>query len=320
VPVSFDPAPDAVQLAALAAELVRATSPECPDPPFLLALAASACDGTDPHGADAEILELGPSTNPVTLLCHQQPKPEWMAAGVLVNGWTVPPDAAVGIDWRTMTPTVPLSVHPARRAVRTLHIVSRGGAVALAMHGEGADAPEVNATDDGGEPGGPCGPLPDSLRRLFGLPTPPSPVTALELWASLWLQALVRTHCRRSTTWATVARIHPASALLEDDGIRATPENLVVAGRALAVAKGWDDLQLRAVTGSDAWSILPPSDVAAWADAGMFARLVLRNIDPLWASRRSLGRGLSRTVLGLVDDVLAEWQLDTAPPGSLSAA
>jgi hypothetical protein len=219
-----------------------------------------------------------------------------------------------------MTASTPISRHPARRAVRTLHLVSRGGAVAMAMLLDGDDLPEVNATDDGGEPGGPCGPLPDALRRLFGLPTPPCEVSTLELWASLWLHAVRVDRRRAGTSWAGVARVHPATALIEEARLKATPENLVVAGRAFARSKGWDELQLSAVTGSDSWSILPPSDVAAWADAGMFARLVVRNVPPLWSSRLELGRVLPQGVLGLVDDVLATWRLDTTPPGARAAA
>jgi len=309
--------PEASELADIAAELVGASCPDCPPTPFLLALPAGRgsepCLGPDADGADVEVLPIA-GVDPVELLCHQRPSPGWAAAGVMVDGWTVPPSAEPEVDWRTLRPTVPISRHPARRAVRTLHLVSRGGAVALALLGHGDDRPEVHVTDDGAEAGGPCGPLPDALRRLFGLATPPCPVGAVELWASIWLQVVVASGGSRSS-WAAVARAHPAAALLGGEGIRATPENLVVAGRALARGKGWGELQLDAVTGGeDAWPFMPPSAVAAWADSGMFARLVLRHLSPLWLSRRELAPVLAAGVLSLVDDVLAAWGLNAEPP------
>jgi hypothetical protein len=315
--------PDADALARLAADLVRADAVDAPDPPVVLAIGDRALDAAD-GGVDVAVLPLatahvGGPDDPLTVLCRQRPDPRWAVVGLLADGWTIPPaDADDEIDWRTLVPRVAPSRHPSRRRVRTLHLVSRSGAVAMAVLSEGDDVPDLHVIEDGGEVGGPCGPLPDALRRMVGLSTPPCPVTAVELWASLWLEAVAALASRRAT-WATVAHLHPASWLHEGLDGAITPQQLVVAGRAFARARGWDRLQVEAVTDPGEWDLFPSPEVASWADAGMFARLVVREVQPLWSSRLQLDRLLQPAVLGSVLDVLGAWGLNASPPGERAA-
>jgi len=316
---------DADALGELASALLRLPArPGWPETPFLLALPWGDPWRVDDLGFDLEALALcGGGNEALEVLCHQQAKPEWVAVGVVIEGWTVPRAAADDVDWRTLHRNGPtLGVHPQRRRVRTLHLVGRAGPVALALLAEGADEPEVHATADGGAEGSPTGPLPDGLRRLLGLSTPPCPVPPLEMWASLWLAAVAGCASRRQRlplSWDAVVALHPGAQMLGDAVDIKSVDHLIVVGRVLARAKGWDALQMAAVTGEGP-AFLPSPQVAAWADAGMFARLVLRELDPLWAVRRDLDGRLTPRVLAQVDAALTAWNLDAVPPGQPTLA
>lgn len=311
---------DAAALADVACTILGMPArPAWPEPPYLLALPWGDPWRVDDLGFDLEALPLDSGASALGVLCRQRAKPEWVAVGVVVDGWTLPPAATGGVDWRTLRRDgASLRVHPQGRRVRTLHLVGRGGAVALALLGDGDPEPESHATDDGGVDGGPTGPLPDGLRRLLGLPTPPCPVPAVELWASLWLAAVASQAGRRRRAplgWPAVAALHPGAQLLQRSIHADLAPGLVVVGRALARARGWEALQRAAVGGTEPASFLPPPDVAARADAGMFARLVLRQVEPLWASRRALEASLGPLVLARVDATLRAWDLHPTPPG-----
>ena len=308
---------DVDALGAVAASLLRLPArPGWPEPPFLLALPWGDPWRVDGLGFDLEARSLADADDALRVLCRQQARPEWVAVGVVVDGWTVPTSATDDVDWRTLHRNGPsLRRHPQRQRVRTLHLVGRGGPVALALLSDGDVEPQVHASPDGSADGGPTGPLPDGLRRLLGLPTPPCPVTALELWASLWLAAVAARARRGPLDWAAVAGLHPGSRLLQRAGPPDLTPDVVVVGRALARARGWDTLRRTAASGAEQASFLPPPDVAARADAGMFARLVLRQVEPLWAVRRELDGRLDPSVLAEVDATLAAWCLDPVPPG-----
>jgi len=315
---------DAGALGELACSLLRLPCrPGWPEAPFLLALPWGDPWRVDDLGFDLEAMGLRGGDSPLEVMCHQRAKPEWVAVGVVVDGWTVPPSATDDVDWRTLhRKGPPLRSHPQRRRVRTLHLVGRNGPVALALLREGAHEPEGHATADGGADGGPTGPLPDGLRRLLGLPTPPCQVPAIEMWASLWLAAVAaraqRQRRRVPTGWDAVVALYPGAQMLGGAVEVESVEHLVALGRVLARAKGWDSLHLAAVTGEGP-DFLPPPDVAAWADAGMFARLVLRELEPLWSVRGELDGRLSPQVLARVDATLSAWQLESTPPGGAAA-
>ncbi len=318
------PSLDVDDLARLASALLGLPArPGWPDAPFLVALPWGDPWRVDDLGFDLEARPLPGGDAAVKLLCHERPKPEWVAVGVVADGWTVPASATAGVDWRTLRRDGPsLRTHPQRRRVRTLHLVGRGGSVALALLPDGGDEPEVHTTADGGAEGGPTGPVPDGLRRLLGLSTPPCPVPAAELWASVWLSnvAAAGRGRRAGLSWAEVAALHPGVHLLQSSGFEVDPNRLVLIGNLLAVAKGWGELQAMAAVGAPWPPFLPPPDVAAWADAGMFARLVLREVEPLRACRRGLSGRLPPAVLAAVDDALATWGLDPSVPAERAGA
>ncbi len=315
------PSLDVDDLAGLAGVLLGLPArPGWPDPPFLVALPWGDPWRVDDLGFDLEARSLlGGGDGALHLLCSEVAKPEWVAVGVVADGWTVPAAATDDVDWRTLRRDGPsLRLHPERRRVRTLHLVGRGGAVALALLLDGEDEPVVHAVADGGAEGGPTGPLPDGLRRLLGLATPPCPVPVLELWATLWLGAVAARAGRRrrmAPGWDEVAGLHPGMQVLRrcDVDVDAA-EHLVLVGQILGRAKGWDALHLAAVAGAEAPGFLPPPDVAAWADRGMFARLVLRGVEPLWSTRRALQGRLPPATLARVDATLDAWGLNPAPP------
>ena len=313
---------DADALGAVAASLLRLPArPGWPEPPFLLALPWGDPWRVDDRGFDLEARPLVDADDALGVLCRQRARPEWVAVGVVVDGWTVPPSATEDVDWRTLHRNGPsLRRHPQRQRVRTLHLVGRAGPVAMALLSDDDVEPQVHASPDGGADGGPTGPLPDGLRRLLGLPTPSCGVTALELWASLWLAAVAARASRTSLDWGGVASLHPGTQLLQRSGQPDLWPDLVLVGRALARAWGWDALHQAAVSGAEQASFLPPPDVAAFADAGMFARLVLRQVEPLWAVRRELDDCLDQSVLAEVDATLAAWGLGPVPPGRGGAA
>ena len=308
---------DAAALAEVAGTLLRLPArPGWPEPPFLVALPWGDPWRVDDFGFDLEARPLS-GDDALDVLCHQQARPEWVAVGAVVEGWTVPPAATEDVDWRTLHRNgPPLRLHPQRRRVRTLHLVARDGAVALALRSHADPEPQVHACDDGGAPDAPTGPLPDGLRRLLGLPTPACPVPAVELWASLWLAAVAARADRWGARlgWADVAALHPAAQMLQPSGLVDPTVDLVEVGRALALARGWEALQLAAISGVERGGLLPPPHVAAWADAGMFARLVLRQVAPLRASRPDLGEHLDHVTLARIDTVLGAWGLHAAPP------
>lgn len=294
--------------------------PGWPEPPFLVALPWGDPWRVDDLGFDLEVRPLLDSDDALHLLCHERARPEWVAAGVVADGWTVPADATDDVDWRTLRRDGPsLRVHPQRRRVRTLHLVGRGGPVALALWPEGAPEPEVHAVADGGAVGGPTGPMPDGLRRLFGLPTPPCPVPVIEMWAAQWLvrvAAVAGRRRRRSPLgWHEVAALHPGVEVVRRSGVDVdATQHLVAIGRILARTKGWDALHLNAVMGADDPVLLPPPDIAARADLGMFTRLLLREVEPLWSAHRSLRDRLLPQVLTRIDATLEAWDLDPSPP------
>jgi len=235
-----------------------------------------------------------------------------VAVGAVLDGWTLHPDERV--DWRTghrAGSTLPADARRIR--CRTVQLVGRGGAGALAMHTDGTD-PVVHTTDDGSTAGSAVGSTPDGLRRMFGLPTPPCDVSPLELWTAVWLDSTAASF-PPPATWGDVVRLHPATSILVAGGVPADVvcNRLDVIGRMQAERHDWSRIRSEAVsTGAPVFGV--PPEVAAWADEGMFARLVVRAVGPVWAGRQAAGLALGPDLVAKIDDVLDRLHLDATPP------
>ena len=95
------------------------------------------------------------------------------------------------------------------------------------------------------------GRLLDCLRRCFGLPTPPAPVSPARLQIIVWLVAALEQAegARRPLSWSEVCRLHPLARLLAAELDRPASE---VAGITDALTRiggsawSWEDIRLQA--------------------------------------------------------------------------
>lgn len=247
-------------------------------------------------------------TDPRTLLLGQRPLPEgdhpldhllgfvapqeWLGMGVVCFGWAAPP-AAGDVD----SPTIPErpSHHPQRCRVRVVTLVDRAG--------------EMRATaalDDGTVSDEPArGTISDALHRCLGLPTPPPPASSGELFAIIWLEALLS--APRGISWSGAAARHPACAWLRSLGRRPGRDELATAGHAMAETLDWATLRTTVAAQGEATLVAP--HLAEWMDDGMFARWVLGSHPPLPALLEALEATLAPAFFGRVRRTLKEWSL-----------
>ncbi len=172
--------------------------------------------------------------------------------------------------------------------VRMVCLVARDGAVAWKMAGA-----------DGSPPGGPMldtppseGRLLDCLRRCFGLPTPPPPVSPIRLQVIVWLVAVLdhAAGARRRLSWSEVARLHPLARVLASELGGLGSEFRAGLVRVAGAAWSWEDIRMQAQQPGFLDDIVDPT-LAGWMDEGMFARWVLSDLpsaDELFAAVRPL--------------------------------
>ena len=112
----------------------------------------------------------------------------------------------------------------------------------------------------------------DVLRRSLALDTPPPPESTVGLQLTAWLCAIsgVAAEESRRLGWDEALWLHPALAD-EPPVDRMEAETLLNTGARQA---DWDIMRRLAAAGLEA-EIMPPPDLAAWMDSGMFARWVL---------------------------------------------
>lgn len=279
-----------------------------PEPPLLLALPWGDPWRVDAQGFDIEVLPLGGLAEPLEALCRIPARPEVEAYAILADGWAVDDHVDAGVDWDRLQVRGGLAARESARRVRVLNAAARTGAAAVAL--SSGSAVTAHGIDDAGAEGGPTGPLCDGLRRLFGLPTPPCPVDVVEMWAVLWLERVLAT-APVPATWAEVAALHPAS-VTASAGAPLAPSVLERAGRGQADRLGW--AQVREFAAQEGWLGVSPA-VAAWADAPMFARLVLRDLAPLWLVLGQVEERVAPGVGRSIRRVLRGWGLE--PDGLL---
>jgi hypothetical protein len=110
-----------------------------------------------------------------------------------------------------------------------------------------------------------------------------------------------------------VAALHPALALLVDDGGDRTDRPfLVETARSLGRIADWAYLRRAVGEGRYPWLGVDPG-AARWMDDGMFARTVVASSPALGELRAALTTAVSEPVLEQVDAALAAWGLVDAP-------
>ena len=136
-------------------------------------------------------------------------------------------------------------------------------------------------------PGRASGTIPDTCRRMLGLPTDPPPAGVGGLWATMWVDRILERWAqpdRRGdlSSFAQLAILHPAVHRPSPPDVLAVadPASLARVARSHAAATSWTDLRA-----SDKPLPLPdgplPPEVARWMDDGFFARWALGAFPPL---------------------------------------
>lgn len=246
---------------------------------------------------------LEPGQHPLDLLLGFVAPKTWAGLGVVCFGWAAP--AGDDVDFARGTSARRPSEHPDRHRVRVVTLIDRRGR-------EQATA----SLDDGtvvDEPG--SGTVSDALRRCLDLSTPPPPVGSVELFSALWLLQVAETadaaRARTRLGWPEVVMAHPSIRLLTAAGRRARPNELVATGRLLHDELSWEKLRVLAAAGHD-YGTQMPADLAAWMDAGMFARWVLGGLPPLPALLAECAQRVDDDALGRIRRTLRAWNID--PP------
>jgi hypothetical protein len=185
--------------------------------------------------------------------------------------------------------------------------VERDGASASTIRLQG-DAPTVL---DGSQPEGRIN---DVCRRALGLGTQPPRHSTVELWAVVWLDAILRWFGDDPTRvlWSDVATLHPAAATLVSDDDRWAQEaaaNLVRLGELMADIQSWDMLRNSCAAG-EWFTEEVPNDVAAWLDDGAFSRWVLGGYPSLQQLAPVVLDLLPPSLRRRVKAALREWKLD----------
>jgi hypothetical protein len=225
-------------------------------PPVLLRL-----DGVDVAcavgGVDLKVKPL--DGHPAQVLrCFTAP-PEWFAVGVLTGGWAHAP-----------------GVEPVRVRITTL-LCRDGTELSAVRNGD-----ELSFMEERG-----FGNVPETLRRVLGLPTDPPDVTIVEWMAKCWLMVIAK-QARRGKrspklSWSEAATLCPT---LDADEM---------------MAMSWERFrQLAACDGSQE---------AAWMDAGMFARWQVHGHPPVAELLERARRRLTPDALAMVEHTLAGWGL-----------
>ena len=198
-----------------------------------LAVALAGC--TDDGVIDLSVRPL-PSIDPIGALYGFRAPTEWIAFGVVTSG------TAHHLDNDEVSPF----------AVRVAHFLDRRGLeVSLAKTNDGAAPVLVDVVG----PPTVVGRVPDTCRRVLGLPTAPPEHDSQLLWALDWLdrvlgEVLVRDLGAPPLAWPTIEQLH-----------RGRPSS----------SAPWSILRRECAVGQLDLGLLAASD-ADWMDDGMFSR------------------------------------------------
>ncbi|MFL6205608.1 MAG: hypothetical protein ACJ739_09670 [Acidimicrobiales bacterium] len=131
------------------------------------------------------------------------------------------------------------------------------------------------------EPGRAVGTIPDTCRRVMGLPTDPPPRTTELLWSTMWVDRILERWAQPDrrcdlASFAQLAILHPSVHAPSPPDVLtvADPASLARVARAHAAATTWSALRF-----ADEPLPLPDGplspQIARWMDDGFFARWVI---------------------------------------------
>jgi hypothetical protein len=131
-------------------------------------------------------------------------------------------------------------------------------------------------------PGRATGTIPDTCRRVLGLPTDPAPPSTALLWSTIWVDRILERWAQPDrrhdlvSSFAQLAILHPSVHAPSPPDVLAVadPGSLARVARSHAAATSWEQLRLADDPLPLPDGILPPA-VARWMDDGFFARWVL---------------------------------------------
>jgi hypothetical protein len=192
--------------------------------------------------------------DPVASLLGFTAPPQWWAVGLLADGTSRDLDGSDRAPGSTF-------VHLVDRRGTSIHIVTRPGSETI-VSGPGPVVTEGRTAD--------------VCRRILGIPTAPPPGDMTTHVIDLWLARAIRAALDEpGLDWPAVVSRNPAHQLAVPLTTAPTPAALARQTVAFGGQLDWDRYRLRCVdAGGTPFGELD-ADVAAWMDAGMFARWML---------------------------------------------
>lgn len=244
------------ELSTLAVQIDDAFSDLTADEPAHL-LRVVTRTATD-EGVELGLLPLEPGQHPADVMAGFTAPPNWHAVGVVTTGRSR--EIQAGKE--------PPVANSEPRPIRLTFLLDRlGDAITLVTPlGSAADARrELHEPPDGM--------LADACRRVLRLATAP-PSDSPDLWLTMrWLDQLLAAAAAEPgavTTWSAAVALHP----LAPPGSSPSPVALAELVDQAVLTFDWERLRLLAAGGTGPAPALEPA-VAAWMDAGSFARHLL---------------------------------------------
>jgi hypothetical protein len=207
--------------------------------------------------------------DPVAELIGFTAPADWLAVGVVSTGrW------AALTDDEASSGTIRRAARPVGGRARIAHVVTRAGASVVILR-QDQEPPVIHHFGPHHEH---FGRVDDICRRMLGLPTAAPTTETIELWAVVWVDAIMRrAAATKVSTWRDVAGVHPIVSRLTvvDEPRRASAaDNVVELAATYGDLVGWDDLRVLCVNRQ--WALVGIDPVEAnWMDAGMFSRWAL---------------------------------------------
>lgn len=230
------------------------------------------------------------------------PLPAGLHPAEAMAGFTAPADwMAVGLVTTASSHELeaehPCGTKAAHQAVRLTFLLARSGEACTLLSPIGSEDSRRRRLD---EP--PIGLLPDACRRMLGLATAP-PADGPEVWLTArWLDRMLAQIIERTDAvpaWEGAVALHP----LVPPGAAPSAEGLAAMVEAAGSAFEWERLRLLAIKADAPDPAINPT-VAAWMDAGSFARHMLAAELPIDLLLTELGALLPAEVMRQVREAL----------------